>query len=152
MLFKNICENTYGWKNILKYVKCCLKSKNGCLKIQTKHPHIFLTVPCVTRFLAGLHITHSFYFLMWSHILFFLFLFNKFIFVHLINRKQKKVEKSNPISKSISETLCHSWTTLSCETIAIQHVWLKSYGVVVFVSASSEFQQLRITNWDYYAH
>lgn len=79
--------------------------------------YIFLTVPCVTRFLAGLHITHSFYFLMWSHILFFLFLFNKFIFVHLINRKQKKVEKSNPISKSISETLCHSWTTLSCEQL-----------------------------------
>ena len=74
------------------------------------------------------------------------FFFNKLIFVHLINRKQKKVEKSNPISKSISETLCHSWTTLSCETIAIQHVWLKSYGVVDFVSASSGFQQLRITN------
>ena len=74
---------------------------------------------------------------------------NKLIFVHLINTKQKKKkrrEKSNPISKSISETLCHSWTTLSCETIAIQHVWLKSYGVVVFVSASSGFQQLRITN------
>ena len=105
---------------------------------------IFLTVPCVTRFLAGLHITH------------FLF-FNKLIFVHLINRKQKKKkkkreEKSNPISKSISETLCHSWNTLSCETIAIQHVGLKSYGVFVFVSASSGFQQLRITNWDYYAH
>ena len=112
--------------------------------------YIFLTVPCVTRFLAGLHITHSFFFFCFfdviTHSFFFLFLFNKFIFVHLINRKQKKVEKSNPISKSISETLCHSWTTLSCETIAIQHVWLKSYGVVVFVSASSGFQQLRITN------
>ena len=34
MLFKNICENTYGWKNVLKY---CLKTKNGYLKTQTKH-------------------------------------------------------------------------------------------------------------------
>ena len=41
LLFKNICENTYGWKSVLKYVKCCLKTENDCLKIQTKHPHSF---------------------------------------------------------------------------------------------------------------
>ena len=23
---------------MLKYVKCCLKTENNCLKIQTKHP------------------------------------------------------------------------------------------------------------------
>ena len=33
LLFKNICENTYGWKSALKCVKCCLKTKNCCLKI-----------------------------------------------------------------------------------------------------------------------
>ena len=37
LLFKNICENTCGWKSILKCVKCCLKTENGCLKTQTKH-------------------------------------------------------------------------------------------------------------------
>ena len=40
LLFKNICENTCGWKSVLKCVKCCLKTKNGCLKTQTKHPLI----------------------------------------------------------------------------------------------------------------
>ena len=38
LLFENTCENTCGWKSIWKYVECCLKTKNGCLKIQTKHP------------------------------------------------------------------------------------------------------------------
>ena len=38
LLFKNICENTCGWKSVLKCIKCCLKTKNGCLKTQTKHP------------------------------------------------------------------------------------------------------------------
>ena len=38
MLFENICGNTCGWKSALKYVKCCLKTENGCLKTQTKHP------------------------------------------------------------------------------------------------------------------
>ena len=38
LLLKNIYENTCGWKGALKYVKCCLKTENGCLKIQTKHP------------------------------------------------------------------------------------------------------------------
>ena len=37
LLFKNICENTCGWKSVLKCVKCCLKIKNCCLKTQTKH-------------------------------------------------------------------------------------------------------------------
>ena len=37
-LFKNICENTYRWKSTLKYMKCYLKTENGCLKTQTKHP------------------------------------------------------------------------------------------------------------------
>ena len=32
LLFKNICENTCGWKSVLKYVKHCLKTKNCCLK------------------------------------------------------------------------------------------------------------------------
>ena len=38
LLFENICENTCRWKSALKYMKCCLKTENGCLKIQTKHP------------------------------------------------------------------------------------------------------------------
>ena len=38
LLFENICKNTCGWKSALKYMKCCLKTENGCLKIQTKHP------------------------------------------------------------------------------------------------------------------
>ena len=41
LLFKKICKNTYGWKNILKYVKYYLKIKNNCLKTQTKHPIVF---------------------------------------------------------------------------------------------------------------
>ena len=40
MLFENIYENTCGWKSALKCVKCCLKTENGCLKSQTKHPLI----------------------------------------------------------------------------------------------------------------
>ena len=40
LLFKNICENMCEWKNALKYVKCCLKTKNNRLKTQTKHPLI----------------------------------------------------------------------------------------------------------------
>ena len=36
--FKNIFGNTCGWKSVLKCVKCCLKTENGCLKTQTKHP------------------------------------------------------------------------------------------------------------------
>ena len=35
LLFKNIYGNTCGWKSVLK---CCLKTENGCLKTQTKHP------------------------------------------------------------------------------------------------------------------
>ena len=38
LLFKNIFKNTCGWKNMLKYVKCCLKTENDCLKTQTKYP------------------------------------------------------------------------------------------------------------------
>ena len=33
LLFKNIYGNTCGWKSALKYVKCCLKTENCCLKI-----------------------------------------------------------------------------------------------------------------------
>ena len=29
-----------GWKNVSKYVKCCLKTENCCLKTLTKHPLI----------------------------------------------------------------------------------------------------------------
>ena len=42
LLFKNIYGNTCGWKSVLKCVKCCLKTENGCLKTQTKHPLSFL--------------------------------------------------------------------------------------------------------------
>ena len=35
---ENIYGNTCGWKIGWKCVKCCLKTKNGCLKTQTKHP------------------------------------------------------------------------------------------------------------------
>ena len=38
LLFKNICENTYEWKSVLKCVKYYLKTENGWLNIQTKHP------------------------------------------------------------------------------------------------------------------
>ena len=38
LLFKKICENTCGWKNVLKCVKCYLKTENDGLKTQTKHP------------------------------------------------------------------------------------------------------------------
>ena len=38
LLFENICRNTCGWKSVWKCVKCCLKTKNSYLKIQTKHP------------------------------------------------------------------------------------------------------------------
>ena len=38
LLFKNFCKNTCRWKNILKYVKYCLKTENCCLKTLTKHP------------------------------------------------------------------------------------------------------------------
>ena len=37
-LFENFCEKTCGWKSVLKYVKCCLKTENCCLKTLTKHP------------------------------------------------------------------------------------------------------------------
>ena len=40
LLFENICGNTCGWKSVWEYVKYCLKTKNCCLKIQTKHPLI----------------------------------------------------------------------------------------------------------------
>ena len=39
LLFKNIYKNTLGWKIMLKCVKYYLKTENGCLKIQTIHPH-----------------------------------------------------------------------------------------------------------------
>ena len=38
LLFKNICENTCRWKNMLKYINYHLKTENGWLKTQTKHP------------------------------------------------------------------------------------------------------------------
>ena len=38
LLFKKNCGNTCGWKSVLKCMKCCLKTKNDCLKTQTKHP------------------------------------------------------------------------------------------------------------------
>ena len=38
MLFKNICRNTCEWKKVLKYMKCCLKTENDCLKTYTTHP------------------------------------------------------------------------------------------------------------------
>ena len=41
LLFKNFCGNTCGWKSVLKYVKCCLKTENCCLKILTKHPLVY---------------------------------------------------------------------------------------------------------------
>ena len=48
LLFENICENTCGWKNVWKCVKCCLKTENCCLKTQTKlkkcmHLHFFFS-------------------------------------------------------------------------------------------------------------
>ena len=46
LLFKNFCGNTCGWKNVLKYVKCCLKTENCCLKTLTKHPLINLLLCC----------------------------------------------------------------------------------------------------------
>ena len=49
LLFENICGNTYGWKSALKCVKCCLKTENGCLKLQTKHP-LKNPVPCFFLF------------------------------------------------------------------------------------------------------
>ena len=59
MLFKNICENTCGWKSVLKCVKCCLKTENGCLKTQTKHPRnlwkiIWVFVYCLRKLLIVL--------------------------------------------------------------------------------------------------
>ena len=59
LLFKNIFENTCGWKNVLKCVKCCLKTENGCLKTQTKHPlthfgTVALSCSCKTRKLVFL--------------------------------------------------------------------------------------------------
>ena len=44
LLFENIYENTCEWKNALKWIKCCLKTKNGCLKTQTKHPQGIRTI------------------------------------------------------------------------------------------------------------
>ena len=38
LLFENIFGNTCGRKSTLKCVKYCLKTENGCLKTQTKHP------------------------------------------------------------------------------------------------------------------
>ena len=38
LLFKNIYKNTYEWKNVLKYVNYCLKTKNNYLKTQTNRP------------------------------------------------------------------------------------------------------------------
>ena len=40
LLFENFYGNTCGWKSVLKYVKCCLKTENCCLKTLTKHPLI----------------------------------------------------------------------------------------------------------------
>ena len=56
LLFKNIYGNTCGWKSALKYVKCCLKTENGCLKILTKHPKnsntfLFSDLPVLFRVL-----------------------------------------------------------------------------------------------------
>ena len=47
LLFKNIYGNTCRWKSVLKWVKCCLKTENGCLKTQTKHP---LNIPVIYIF------------------------------------------------------------------------------------------------------
>ena len=44
LLFKNIFENMCGWKSMLKYIKCCLKTENSCLKTQIKHPLIVLVL------------------------------------------------------------------------------------------------------------
>ena len=44
LLFENIFGNTCGWKSALKCVKCCLKTKNSCLKLQTKHPHNYVFI------------------------------------------------------------------------------------------------------------
>ena len=54
LLFKNICENTCGWKNTLKCMKYCLKTENGCLETQTKHPLMLYTkcFTCAIRFLS----------------------------------------------------------------------------------------------------
>ena len=46
LLFENICGNTCGWKSVLKCVKCCLKTEDGCLKTQTKHPLYYLAYFC----------------------------------------------------------------------------------------------------------
>ena len=36
---KTFMEIRVGEKSVLKCVKCCLKTENGCLKTQTKHPN-----------------------------------------------------------------------------------------------------------------
>ena len=72
LLFKNICGNTCGWKSVLKYVKCCLKTENGCLKIQTKHPYVlrlFFLMPCgvISFELVSSHIGWAFWFkIIWT--------------------------------------------------------------------------------------
>ena len=49
LLFENICKNTCGCKNALKYVKCDLKTEKCCLKTQTKHRLSILIVCVVYR-------------------------------------------------------------------------------------------------------
>ena len=49
LLFENIYGNTCEWKSMWKYVKCCLKTKNGCLKIQTKHPINIFSKPAFIK-------------------------------------------------------------------------------------------------------
>ena len=50
-IFVKICM---GEKSILIYMKCCLKTKNGGLKTQTKHPlnfscfMVYTSVPTIT--------------------------------------------------------------------------------------------------------
>ena len=46
---KNCClnfflGNTYGWKSVWKYLKCCLKTENCYLETLTKHP-LSLLIP-----------------------------------------------------------------------------------------------------------
>ena len=89
LLFKNIYGNTCGWKSALKYVKCCLKTENGCLKILTKHPknsNTFLFSDLPVLFL----------------VLFFFFFFSMInILVYSLWKKKKEEEEEDwtPILK-----------------------------------------------------
>ena len=88
LLFENIYGNTCGWKSVWKYVKYCLKTKNYCLKIQTKHPlkhstHVYFLEDFEPKHLIDVqHQLRNFF---WIHVFllrlrfaFFFFFFTRF--------------------------------------------------------------------------